>query len=317
MSLALPDDYLIEKFSTAHYNLLQQLMQAVFAVPVAIEEIERRFDTIKLGAAVVGFIAIHKSSGEVAAYYGVFPHLMKLGERIFLAAQSGDTMTHPHHRKKGLFTTLALLTYEECKNKKIELVYGFPNENSYPGFIKHLQWKEKDTITRYDLKLRVKTIPLSRITSVSKTFRKLHLKYAGWLLKKRMASDVTSFQNSYNTNYGKVVRNTEYLTYKKTADKFFITLGNVTAWIKLTDVIWIGDFSNYNYITQNDLRKLKQLAFRLGYNTIVFNLNESLSLPASLSVFKKNGGDASCFYCPGESDMTENYLFTGADFDTW
>jgi GNAT superfamily N-acetyltransferase len=317
MSPALPDDYLIEKFSTAHYNLLQQLMQAVFAAPVAIEEIERRFDTIKLGAAVVGFIAIHKSSGEAAAYYGVFPHLMKLGERIFLAAQSGDTMTHPHHRKKGLFTTLALRTYEECKNKKIELVYGFPNENSYPGFIKHLQWKEKDTITRYDLKLRVKTIPLNRIASTSKLVRKLHLAYAGWLLKKRMVKDIQSFNNSYETAYGKVVRNTEYLSYKNTADKFFITLCNVTAWIKLTDVIWIGDFSNYQHITKNDIDKLIQLAFRLGYNTIAYNLNESIPLPAGLSMFKKNSGDASCFYCPGDIEMKENYLFTGADFDTW
>src|SRR6185295_4439504 len=95
-----------------------------------------------------------------AAFYGVFPVLVLISGKEVLAAQSGDTMTHRDHQKKGLFIKLAQRTFETCREKGIELVFGLPNSNSYHGFTKKLNWQHKDDIGRFDLKLSIKTFPL-------------------------------------------------------------------------------------------------------------------------------------------------------------
>ena len=47
----------------------------------------------------IGFIAYTKENTP-AAYYGVFPQIVKYENKDYLLAQSGDTMTHPEHQKK-------------------------------------------------------------------------------------------------------------------------------------------------------------------------------------------------------------------------
>lgn len=311
------EEYAFERVLPAHYPLLLELYSDAFNAHPSLQEINKRFNTTNLGCELIGFIAIHKKTNEPAAYYGVFPHQAIAEEKVLLVAQSGDTMTHSAHRKKGLFVILARLTYKECLKNNISIIYGFPNENSYPGFIKHLDWKQLDTIIRYDLKLSFKTFPLSKLSKKFNWIKRIHLKYAKWLLRKKINNQVYSFQNNYSTSYTKVLRDKNYLEYKQSADKFFLTIENVIVWIRLTDVIWIGDFDNYAAITPQVLRKLKQVASWLGYNTIVFNFNESLPLPEQLKGFKKNGKDASCFYVPDNQSVPANFIFTGADFDTW
>ena len=127
------EEYSFERLSGEHYRLLQILYENAFNVKISINEITKRFDTRQLGAEVIGFIAIHKPSKTAAAYYGVFPMKAVINNEIILAGQSGDTMTHSNHRKKGLFVTLAKLTYEECKQKGLKIIIGQPNQYSYQG----------------------------------------------------------------------------------------------------------------------------------------------------------------------------------------
>ena len=56
------------------------------------------------------------------------------------ALQSIDTLTDIDHRGKGLFIKLALRLYKEAAASGFALIYGFPNENSAPGFFKKLNW---------------------------------------------------------------------------------------------------------------------------------------------------------------------------------
>lgn len=310
------DQYAIEKITPAHYLLLKELYTNAFGSDTSPDEIAKRFDTTLLGCSVIGFLATHKASGVPAAYYGVFPFEAILDGKIIQAAQSGDTMTHEEHRRKGFFVLLARLTYEECKKKGIKILIGQPNENSYHGLVNSLGWTHSDDVVRWDLKLKIRTIPLPKIARRLPALQKNYLSYAKLILRKKTVT-TDSFQNYLQTDYAKVNRDSNYLAYKKTNDKFFIVIENITIWVRLTDIFWIGDFSNYEDITPLFIKKIRQLAFKLGYNTLSFNLNKSIPLPLALRCFKKNSSQASCFLYLDEQYKNVNFVLTAADSDTW
>lgn len=78
---------------------------------------------------------------EVAAIYTALPVVFKINDTKVPALQSIDTITDIDHRGKGLFPKLANKLYTDAAENKFALVYGFPNENSAPGFFKKLQWQ--------------------------------------------------------------------------------------------------------------------------------------------------------------------------------
>jgi Acetyltransferase (GNAT) domain len=310
-------EYTFERVTPEHYPLLQVLYLDAFNSNTNLSDIKKRFDTIDLGCEHIGFIAIHINTGQPAAYYGVYPVKFSLNNQIILAAQSGDTMTHSQHRLKGLFVLLAKLTFNECSKKNIYIVFGFPNENSFPGFIKKLQWKQIDSIVRLDLKHKIKTIPLSKIYRRTSFLKKIYSYYSNFILRNKITNPPASFFNTYPCNYAKVYRDEKYLGYKKTPEKFFIKIDNQVIWIKLIDVLWVGDFSDYQSMNISIINKLKRLAFLLGYNTISFHINESVQRPDFLKDFKKYNAEPSCILYLKDSIKPENFLFTAADFDTW
>jgi GNAT superfamily N-acetyltransferase len=77
---------------------------------------------------------------KIVGQYMVLPFRMKIGNETCTGSHSIDTMTHPSYQHKGIFTTLASKTYESAIKNGIGLIYGTPNEQSYPGFIRRLQW---------------------------------------------------------------------------------------------------------------------------------------------------------------------------------
>ena len=311
------EEYSIEKISSTHYPLLKALFLNAFELKISVEEISRRFDTLSLGLPVIGFIAIHQSTKKAAAYYGVFPCKALIGGQIVQIAQSGDTMTHEDHRRKGFFTTLAKLTYKECEKLGVKLIIGQPNQYSYHGLVNSLKWKHLDEIVRWDMKLKFKTFPLSKLFRRNRFFSPIYLRYARFILRNYTLTGISSFNNPISSALGKILRDKNYIDYKRSDDKFFIKIDDVVIWTRLTDILWIGDFDNYEKITPEVLEKLKRLAFWLGYNTISFNFNETIPLPAALRSFKKYNKQASCFYYLDQSLNGLNFILTAADSDTW
>lgn len=311
------NEYTFERITDAHYPLLQILFADAFHQSISDEEISKRFNTITLGADLIGFIAIHAASQKPAAYYGVFPLQLMVNGKVILAAQSGDTMTHSKHRKKGLFVQLATLTYDTCKQEGICLLYGSPNQFSYTGLVQNLKWVHRENIIRYDLKLSWKTVPLPKMLSAQKNIQSPYFNYARVVLKSHLVVSPETFHHPDHQNYASVYRNKAYIDYKTDASKFFIRIDEVIFWIKLSDVLWIGDLSNYRKVKAATLKKLKRLAFLLGYNTIVLNLNEQFNLPPAFNEFKPHDKDAACYKLLEPVQGFEDMIWTGADFDTW
>ncbi len=86
---------------------------------------------------------------RAAGFYTAWPVRLRLGKETVLGAQSMDTMTHPDYRGRGLFIKLAQACYDLAASKGYEVFYGFPNQNSYSGFIRRLNWDHTGDITHW------------------------------------------------------------------------------------------------------------------------------------------------------------------------
>lgn len=94
-------------------------------------------------------IAVAEDGDRFAGAYMVWPVRLRIGGRVVLGAQSMDTMTHPDYQGQGVFTKLALACYEMAGGRSFEVMYGFPNPASYPGFTRRLEWRHTGDIAHW------------------------------------------------------------------------------------------------------------------------------------------------------------------------
>src|SRR3569833_524171 len=151
----------IHRLDARRVKDLELLHTAVYGRPPEKGMYPKKYDTGFTGQAYLSFIA-YTTDGTPAAYYGVIPCFISYGDKMLLSAQSADTMTHPLHRKKGLFVLLARQTYDLCREVGVQLLFGFPNQNSYHIFVNSLGWTATDQLQLFVVPVK-KTLPFSFI----------------------------------------------------------------------------------------------------------------------------------------------------------
>src|ERR1043166_2457107 len=142
-------EYKIARLDEDKLPDVSRLHQKIYGITPKENYFHEKYDTSYTGVMHIGFLAYDKNN-EPVAFYGVIPCFIQLGNRIVPAAQSADTMTHPSHRNKGLFTRLATLTFELCRQAGIAFVFGFPNQNSHHGLLA-LGWKVTERMERFSI----------------------------------------------------------------------------------------------------------------------------------------------------------------------
>lgn len=140
-------DYEIKKLDAVKFDLLIPLMQDCFGMDVKLDYF--RWKYLQNPAGIVeGYYAVHKTSNEIAAYYGVIPQFYIVSGKKQKWYQSCDTMTHTKHRRKGLFQSLAKHCYAELSKEDDLVIIGFGGKESTPGFIK-FGWEQLLHIRNY------------------------------------------------------------------------------------------------------------------------------------------------------------------------
>ncbi len=109
-----------------------------------------------LGSAL-GFNAF--SNEELAAHYATLPILAFLNGKKCQGLLSLNTATHPKHRRKNLFITLANATYEYAKEKGFEFVLGVANTNSTYGFTNRLGFQ---LVRSLEVKIGLGRLPIKK-----------------------------------------------------------------------------------------------------------------------------------------------------------
>lgn len=78
---------------------------------------------------------------KMVAHYVCITKKMCVGNRIVDGILSMATVTHPNYRGRGLFKTLAKMTYDYARDNGYEFVIGVANANSFPGFMKYFPFQ--------------------------------------------------------------------------------------------------------------------------------------------------------------------------------
>jgi len=309
-------EYRYKRVDESCCNDLVRLYESAFKQTTTVAYYQNKFNTDYLGVKHLGYLA-YDEKNEPAAFYGVFPYMMEYKGKQYLAAQSGDTMTSPAHGGKGLFTTLAKMTYELAKQEGIQFIFGFPNENSYPGFVKRLNWTHKENMINYETS--VLTFPCAAIAKKFSFLAPLHRAYTKLVLQFFKAEKSFINNSAVTFEHGGVYRSKEFFSYKSFYNNHLVSIGDRTAWIKVDGALLVGDVELKE---ANDVelieKKLKRLAFWLGCNKIMFPVGKDTAWDILLKGKVNSKEGIYIGYLDLQSGLPlENFKFVLADFDTF
>ncbi len=302
--------YQFQRIGEEHIPAITKLHRLVFNSDIEEQELRSIFDTRLFGKYTIGFLAL-ANDGEVAAYYGVFPIIGKRGNSSVLIAQSGATMTHPNHQKKGLFVALAKLTFEAASEEGVEFIYGFPNENSLPGFQNKLNWKFQGSLQK--VVLRTGALPFCELASKNFLVNKLYRSILKWRTSQlKISTQKVSFKDT------SVAHSNEFLEYKlRNGIVQLIQLNGIDFLVKSSPHLLVGDVQFNRTMTPAEFKlSLIQLGkiFMASKVVLQFTRNHWItayleteaileSLPVGVLSFEKDG----------ESVLEFNY----SDLDTF
>ena len=83
---------------------------------------------------------------DPVALYAALPAPFRAQENLFTSVQAFDIFTAKSYRGRGLFPRLARVVYELAAVDGCSLVYGFPNDPTYPGYKGKLGWQMLDPL---------------------------------------------------------------------------------------------------------------------------------------------------------------------------
>ncbi len=310
------EEYIVTRINPTHFKDLQYISKAAFGISVPENYFEHKWNTAFTGVQNIGYIA-HSMQGEPAGYYGVFPCFVEYNGKKYLAAQSGDTMTHPKHTGKGLFTSLAKKTYELAALEGIEFVFGFPNDNSYPGFVKKLNWIHKENMVEYFIP--IKTIPFAGLV---KKFRFLYPLFKFYLnsIFSFYKSKLSFLKNSViEPDVIGIHKDESFFKYKSFQNNYLLNIKGLDIWLKSDGYLLVGDVSKFKDTDISlFIKSLKQLAFWTGHPKIRFSVSKGTWLDLLLeNKFTKSEGAYIGYVNFNSSLPLERMKFTLSDFDTF
>jgi hypothetical protein len=274
---------------------------------------QKKFDTKFTGLNFVGYLAYHTVTNEPAAFYGVFPVLIKHKGKSILAAQSGDTITSPKHQRKGLFIFLANLTIELAKTNGIKFIYGFPNEKSSHGLYNCLNWELDHHLLKFYFE--------SSIFPYCKIFKKLGLsKLYNLLLLRRTIQYSNNLKLTMNNDEHSYVgaRDEVFIRYKEYSMNYFAAVNGINFWFKIDNGMHIGDFYAPPETNPDAFKKaVIKLSKITWQNQVMFYTSEHSPSVALWNKIAEPIKDTSCAFTSLDGNKYNPLQFTFADRDTF
>lgn len=252
--------YQFKRISKSYLPFISNLYKECFGIEISAEALIPKYDTDIFGESYVGFVAIDENN-SVGAYYGAFTCQIRSNGSIFLACQSGDTMTGVNHRKKGLFTSLAKETYSLAESLEMACVFGFPNENSLPGFRKKLNWNFYGEMQRFTISNNV-LLPICEIASKYQRFKGAYRALISTRLKKYIVREI-----NINGLANGVNRDDAFFKYKrkKSKDIYLLKIEGFEFIIKTEPHLMIGDVAMFDRNRLDDFKRILTKLAKLTY----------------------------------------------------
>lgn len=81
------------------------------------------------------YMILAESAGRIVGFRALMRWRFGTGDRSIEAVRPVDTVTHPDHRGRGVFSRLTRTALESLQGD-VDLVFNTPNSNSLPGYLK-------------------------------------------------------------------------------------------------------------------------------------------------------------------------------------
>jgi len=307
-------EYRLERLNKNSLKHLVYLYESVFKIKTTTTFLEKKYNTAYTGVTYIGYLAFDKENG-VAAYYGVFPMIAEIDGAKILCAQSGDTMTHSNHQGKGLFITLAKLTYELAKTEGVKFAFGFPNNNSYPGFVKKLNWTFNEKINKIEFK--IPTIPLAKVAKKFSFFNPFYKFYCSLFITKKAINE--NLFGQFKKDKDSIFFTKEYLNYKSYFNHYYLSGDGWQIVFKIDGLLWIGLLDcDDNVKLEYVINKLKKLCFVLGINKIMYLGSPNNNTIKQLSLLQKPTEHYNIGFIKFDENVkAENMCYSSFDIDTF
>jgi hypothetical protein len=257
------NNYTVTRIRQEDMPGLEKLFRKVYQRPVSPGYFKRKLATGYTGLDNAGFIA-SSSENEVVAVLCVVPCTILVNGKRIKAAQLTDGMTDSFHRRNGLFGELVTAIIELAKQSGIELLFGFPNQDSYQPLLKN-GWEQQQQLDRF-------VIPVER--SALWLFRRLTgLK----LLKSGERPD--NIHSVIRDGFDGIDRNPDHITYKLSLSNYgLVKTTDGKAWAKTGSDLSIGDMNVEDEGFERLLKKVYREAVRNGVYNIHFQCSRGSRL---------------------------------------
>jgi hypothetical protein len=275
------EGYRIERLTEDRLADMTNLHMAVYGKTLPPDFFSRKYNTAFTGVMYTGYLAY---AGDVpTAFYGVIPCFIECDGKPVLAAQSADTMTHPDHRGKGLFIKLAELTYELCYAEEILILFGFPNQNSLPGFVNKLDWQVAAQMECFIIP--VKALPLERLANKFPFLKGLYRLYVLNVLKNLSPTQKGITSTLISEGFYGLQRDSYYLGHKTYTESYSIKIGGTSVWFRIADGMVIGDIALADNELPDIIPRLTKIAKQLGLRKLQFQTDKRSALNTFLKKF--------------------------------
>jgi hypothetical protein len=307
--------YKIVRASRENISALSQLFFESKGTVISPDYLRQKFDTAYTGKTYFAHFAMTEDDSP-AAFFCLFPCFVHLNGEKVLAGQSADIITHVNHQRKGLFGLLGKATESLALSEGMKILFAFPNENSFPGFVRSLNWHHSGNFRIY--RFKSKGIPLYRALSKLK-LKWLYNQYSKYIIN-QFKTDLEEFEGSIprrliNSGY----RDSDFYNYKKFNQNFFVEFKQLKFWCKIDTHLWIGDITPIDGFDANQvIAILKEFTAELGLDELIFEVsNGSLWDDLIKKVANSEKGVAIVYKNLENPIESVSLEFTGGDIDVF
>lgn len=112
-----------------------------------------------------GFMSVIKNGSDIVATTSITPRYLMLNQKQVPVAEIGDTYTDSKFQGRGYFSSLVNESCDFAEVNGIKLIYGTPNNQSLPGYLKNTSFKRLPflDISSYSYLLRADHILMPKI----------------------------------------------------------------------------------------------------------------------------------------------------------
>lgn len=123
-----------------------------------------------------GWVTLAEIGNKIVAQYCMMRNHLNFMGREIIAGQSCDTMVRSDQRGQKWFSRLATRNYKYASEKGAKAVFGFPDRNSYPGFMRDLEWHRIVSLKYYFYRIGFQKIWGQKIDRIFKYFYRILIK---------------------------------------------------------------------------------------------------------------------------------------------